>query len=327
MKVFPGKPPYNLVTRFADDGYNLFTVKMIVRPDASKFPDRYQAMSCSLHPSVNTYTTRIEKNMLEEELIHRAPLGYKMQNRISTHDHGYLTLATSHAFRNGSREPCDRREHPAPGYVEIGQTNIEAAPSLSQSKVTDQKDRLWYLPEDCVWQFGFIPYFSIQNKLRDISDRGTVYVGLPYNSGSSHLRKLYRDGNMTLDTVNELFGDLAASMTTVVRSNPADNQTWPVHGTMWYTTTCTRVNWYWILYPVIMVGLCAAFLVLVHIESRGVDAQRLWKSSTLAMLFCEMDEAVVAAARPLQKDAMRDVARSTGVGLGTDTDGLRLVAK
>jgi hypothetical protein len=116
-------------------------------------------------------------------------------------------------------------------------------------------------------------------------------------------------------------------MTSIIRTNPADNQTQPVHGTVWYAKTCIVVNWAWISYPAVMIGLCAVFLVLVHIESRDVDSQRLWKSSTLAMLFCELDEEVVAAARPLQRDAMGDTAKTTGVQLERDVDGLRLVGK
>jgi hypothetical protein len=327
VRVEYGFNQYDLVTRAADDGKSLFTIKMMIRLDPQEFPDKYQAISCSLHPHVNTYTAEIESNTLKENLVKSIPLGYKKEDEVAMHDPAFLTLATSHALRNGVQEACDRREQPAPGYAGIGQMNIEASPNVTQSKLVNQTDRVWYVPEDCVWTFGFFPYFSIQQQLTKIfDDKNILKLGFT-NDATNYMRTLYRDGNITLDTVNELFEDLAASMTSIIRTNPADNQTQPVHGTVWYTKTCIGVNWAWISYPAVMIGLCAVFLVLVHIESRDVDSQRLWKSSTLAMLFCELDEEVVAAARPLQRDAMGDAAKTTGVQLERDVGGLRLVGK
>jgi hypothetical protein len=327
VQVRPGVNQYSLVTRAADDGKSLFTIKMMIRLDPLKSPDKYQAISCSLHPHVNTYTAEIKANTLREHPVKSIPLGYKKQHGSTMHDPAYLTLATSHALRNGVQEACDRREQPAPGYVGVGQMNIEASPNITQSSLINQTDRVWYTPEDCVWTFGFLPYFSIKEQLTNIFDDKNILISGVVNDGTNYLRTLYRDGNITLDTVNELFGDLAASMTSIIRTNPADNQTQPVHGTVWYAKTCIGVNWAWISYPAVMIGLCAVFLVLVHIESRDVDSQRLWKSSTLAMLFCELDEEVVAAARPLQRDVMGDAAKTTGMQLERDVDGLRLVGK
>jgi hypothetical protein len=327
VQVEPGVNQYSLVTRAADDGKSLFTIKMMIRLDPWEFPDKYQAISCSLHPNVNTYTAEIKANTLRENLVQSIPLGYKKYDKADVRSPAYLTLATSHALRNGVQEACDRREQPAPGYARIGQMNIEASPNITQSSLINQTDRAWYTPEDCVWKFGFVPYFSIQQQLTNIFDDKNILIHVAANDGTKYLRTLYRDGNITLDTVNELFGGLAASMTSIIRTNPADNQTQPVHGTVWYAKTCIVVNWAWISYPAVMIGLCAVFLVLVHIESRDVDSQRLWKSSTLAMLFCELDEEVVAAARPLQRDAMGDTAKTTGVQLERDVDGLRLVGK
>jgi hypothetical protein len=326
VQVGPGVLPYSLVTRAANDGKSLFTIKMMIRSDPLKFPDKYQAISCSLHPNVNTYTAEIKENSLRENLVQSIPLGYK-KGKVAMHDPAFLTLTTSHALRNGVQEPCDRREQPAPGYVGVGQMDIEASPNVAQSKPINQTDRVLYVPEDCVWTFGFLPHFSIRTYLKDIFDNKNILRFLVTHDGDNYLQTLHRDGNITLDTVNELFKDLAASMTAIIRTNPADNQTQPVRGTVWYEKTCIGVNWAWISYPAVMISLCAVFLVLVHIESRDVESQRLWKSSTLAMLFCELDEEVVDVARPLQRDAMEDTAKTTGVHLERDVDGLRLVGK
>jgi hypothetical protein len=38
-----------------------------------------------------------------------------------------------------------------------------------------------------------------------------------------------------------------------------------------------------------MFGLTGLFLLLIAIENRGVETDRLWKSSFLAALFCEVE--------------------------------------
>lgn len=62
---------------------------------------------------------------------------------------------------------------------------------------------------------------------------------------------------------------------------------WHVYGGMWYTTICVHIHWGWIVFLVVMVGLTGAFLLLVVVENRDVEGDRLWKSSLLATVFCE----------------------------------------
>ena len=93
---------------------------------------------------------------------------------------------------------------------------------------------------------------------------------------------------------------------------------------MWHTTTCVHIRWEWITFPVIMMGLTGAFLLLVVVENHGVESDRLWKSSVLAALFCEVD---VRQDRPTNKEEMREIAKSTNMSLRRKSDGmLRLTA-
>jgi hypothetical protein len=187
VQVEPGVNQYSLVTRAADDGKSLFTIKMMIRLDPWEFPDKYQAISCSLHPNVNTYTAEIKANTLRENLVQSIPLGYKKYDKADVRSPAYLTLATSHALRNGVQEACDRREQPAPGYARIGQMNIEASPNITQSSLINQTDRAWYTPEDCVWKFGFVPYFSIQQQLTNIFDDKNILIHVAANDGTKYL--------------------------------------------------------------------------------------------------------------------------------------------
>lgn len=73
-----------------------------------------------------------------------------------------------------------------------------------------------------------------------------------------------------------------------------------------------------------MIGMSGIFLVLVHIENRGTETERLWKSSVLALLFCEMDSEVVDKAHPIRKSTLNEVAKSTSVSFGKDRKVLKL---
>jgi hypothetical protein len=325
VQVYPG-PLFHLVTGLFQENSS-FAIKMIVRKDPLDEPSVYEAISCSFKIHVNTYAVEIKQTALEEKLIRSVPLGInQLFGKTNVDNWSLLRLATNHTLRNGSKEVCDIREEPAPGYEIISPENVEASPSYypNSSNLTSEA---WYMPEDCVWTFGYISYTGIMVYLSGIFDQQKVMMERWETAGSYHLRQLWRDGNMTLDTVDQAMKDLATSMTAAIRTTEQYNHTRPVHGTVWYTTTCIRVNWYWISYPAIMIGLCAVFLILVHIESRDVESQRLWKSSTLAMLFCELDEAVVSATKPLQIDTIRDTAKSTGVSLGREAGSLKMIVK
>ena len=81
-------------------------------------------------------------------------------------------------------------------------------------------------------------------------------------------------------------------------------------------------------YPAIMIGLSAIFLLLVSIESRGIASERLWKSSILAMLFCDLDGVVTDGEKLVSRRDMEEVAKSTSVSLGGAGERrLRLVAR
>ena len=74
-----------------------------------------------------------------------------------------------------------------------------------------------------------------------------------------------------------------------------------------------------------MVGSVVIFLVLVCIENRNVHRDRLWKSSILAALFCEVDVLESNKLRTLTRRDIEEVARSTSVSLDKTDQKLRLI--
>lgn len=145
------------------------------------------------------------------------------------------------------------------------------------------------------------------------------------NAGSVHLRQLFQNGNMSLSSVDKIFRNLTTAMTAVVRTSGAEGSAWEARGEMWYSTTCMKIEWHWIAFPAIMIGLTIIFLALVAIESRGVQKDRLWKSSVLATLFCEVDIAKTSEDQIVDKHAMVKTASSTSVSIDKSGGRLRLV--
>lgn len=72
-----------------------------------------------------------------------------------------------------------------------------------------------------------------------------------------------------------------------------------------------------------MIALSGVFLILVAFENRGIETDRLWKSSFLAAIFCEVE----VHEKPVGKGEMKAVAKSTSVSLEGKSETLRLVAR
>lgn len=69
--------PGNTMTGVSGLMYNgsIDTVKVIHRQNKSKDPSRYQAISCSLYPSVNTYAVTYDNAVLKETLLSSVVVG------------------------------------------------------------------------------------------------------------------------------------------------------------------------------------------------------------------------------------------------------------
>lgn len=298
----------------------------------------WKATNCSLFPTINTYGASIKANKLEETLKDVIPLlGLRAQFRqppvIDSDQESQLfwwtyRMTTNYTIRNGIRESCEGSEKSAPDHVKFMKATEHPTYLNSTGHVVESVGwRWWYYPRDCIWSIHGRSITTIAAKLATIFQGQEAIMGLIGGvEASAHLRQLYLDGNMTFDTVNERIGALATSMTAVIRSHGGDgSQTFPqsTKGDVWVKTTCIIIRWPWITFPAVMVGLSGVFLLLVVIENRGIDQDRLWKSSFLAALFCEVD----MPSRPMGKAEMKANAKSTSVRLGGKHNGsLRLIA-
>jgi hypothetical protein len=300
----------------------LSTVKMVYRKETLN-PNitGVSALSCSIYPVVRTYGVNITNRVIYETLLNVTRIGDNV-----LYDPLSFKLVTSHTLRNGTRVSCDRQKNDREGYRPAVQENVDAAPT---SGYVSQEDlEVWYYPDDCVWSLGRLSSQGIEKYFTEIFNQPVMQWGgvLGGNSGSIYLRQIYQGGNMTLATVDSMFSNITNAMSVVIRTHGGVNSSEPVRGTMWYPTTCMRVQWEWISFPAALIGLSVMFLVLVSIESRHVKSDRLWKSSVLATLFCNVERVDMHAMEPTGNGAMSDIAHSTSVSLDASRQTLRLVS-
>lgn len=87
---------------------------------------------------------------------------------------------------------------------------------------------------------------------------------------------MFKDRN-----ISRTFQNIAASMTEQVRMS---NSSFMVAGVAWDNETYVLVRWAWITLPLVV--LCMSVVVLIAtIRTNGGRKERLWKSSSLALLF------------------------------------------
>ncbi|KAJ8116651.1 hypothetical protein OPT61_g1971 [Boeremia exigua] len=300
----------------------------------------WKVTNCSLFPTVNTYESSIKDARLQEDLIDSVPLrGIDEQFEHPPVDDVDFTdllfmwrykMTTDFAVRNGIQEECEGSDSPRSGLVKFLKSSDEPTYVNSTGHTNPSAGwKWWYYPQKCVWAFHKYPAATIAESLKEIFDLQDVTQGRRGGAmGSAHLRVLFQDGNMTHNSVDTQIKDLATSMTTVVRT-AGGNGTQPyipdnVQGLVWVNTTCVSIRWPWIAFPAIMIGLTGLFLALVAFENRGIESDRLWKSSFLAALFCEVE--IDPHERPVGKADMKSVAKSTSVSLEGKSGALRLIA-
>ncbi|KZM23910.1 hypothetical protein ST47_g4838 [Ascochyta rabiei] len=307
---------------------------------------KFAAIRCSLYPTVFTYGINMTNSVLDEQVVESVPIqrhGMRLSPG-STQDHRdnhtfTHKMATTHTFRNGSREVCIGSRDPRPELVKVFLQRSDT--SLGQPLNESIPDVALYYPRDCVWSFGMGASSGILRSLQTIfHNQELVWGGRGNTSGSVHLRALFQpgrmsredlnahlQGNISLDTVDDIMKTMTRAMTAVVRTNGYERfqgQDWNAYGDMWYNTTCVRIRWEWIIFPIIMIALTGVFLLLVVFENRDVKSDRLWKSSVLAGMFCEIH---IQQGIPVGKEGMVEVAHSTSVSFEEKSETLRLLER
>ncbi|OAL00874.1 hypothetical protein IQ06DRAFT_134391 [Phaeosphaeriaceae sp. SRC1lsM3a] len=304
----------------------------------------WKISKCSLFPTINTYEARIRNAVLEESLIGAVTLeriAFQFRKpRINDEDFGNLIfswdhrMTTSYTIRNGVRESCEGSDTPTPGLTRFLKLSDDATyVNLTGHTNPSAGWKWWYFPKDCDWSVRKSSKTAMVDTLTEVFDKQEAsmgYIGGVF--GSAHLRVLFQDGNITVKSVDERIKGLATAMTTVIRTSAetiigrdgnvlleaSENAT----GIVWNNTTCIYIRWSWVSFPSVMIGLTGLFLLLIAFDNREIETDRLWKSSFLAALFCEVE----VPQKPAGKEEMKIMAKSTSVSLEDKRATLRFVS-
>lgn len=326
-------------------------IYFLFRPDFENEP--WTVVNCSLFPTIDTYSVSIQNATLKEvrvDTTYLPSLGEQFENpNVTDGNFNNLGFMYSHravsvyTMRNGTKVACESSDIKGPGLVIALESSDDPTYVNLTGHTNPSAGWKWsYYPDDCVWTIVRFCISSMQDTLNGVFQDQNVSMGLNRGLfGSPHLSVLFSNGNMNFDSVNQSFNNLATSMSTIFRTHGGlvnttafvekpsglDQATTPLaisergFGTVWVNTTCVYIRWKWIAFPAVMIGLAGVFLMLVALENRGTETDRLWKSSFLATLFCEVEMNEEVSGR----EEMRAVAKTTSVSLQKDTSRLRLV--
>ncbi|KAH6094690.1 hypothetical protein HBI65_120070 [Parastagonospora nodorum] len=238
-------------------------------------------------------------------------------------------MVTNHNLRGGKRESCEGSNRPGTGLREFMKSSNEPTYVTLEGHTDPTSGWKWrYYPEDCIWTVSRFAMTANRQTLSEILDGQNVTMTFKGGlGGSTHLRVLFEEGNVTYDSIDERFRGLATSMSAVMRTNGGSAYTRSLmeiaRGTVWVNITCVSIQWPWIAFPTVIIGLTGLSLILVAIENRGIENDRLWKSSFLAALFCEAE----LHEKPVGKEQMKAVAKSSSMSLEGKNGTLRLIAR
>lgn len=300
----------------------------------------WKAARCSLFPTINTYAAKISDAILDEHPLHStrilSPITQFKEPSVPDLNFTQITswwpykMTTPSTIRDGIEVPCVGSDKPAPDLELFPKTSDESTYVNATGGVNPSAGwKWWYYPRDCIWSMHKNSQQAMQATLGEIFDDQEASMGRKGGlMGSSYLQVLYQEGNITHATLSDQFANLTTAMTSVVRTAGGDGTLSYVPenaaGVVWINTTCVQIRWRWITFPAVMIGLTGIFLVLVAIANRGVESDRLWKSSLFAALFCEVE--VDGREKLVGLEDMKATAKSTSVSLEESSGTLRLVS-
>lgn len=326
-----------LLHSWTNSSSEFMSIRLLSRSSPYKFD--WKVFGCSLFPTVNTYEARIQDAILNETFIESVPLQAILTQFPQPPVGDYMLssmafswpyrIATSYTIRNGIRESCEGSATNASGLIMFPKSSDEPTFVNATGQTNPSAGwKWWFYPEDCIWSVHVASLKTIATTLNGLFDDEAVGAGRrgAPASGSPQLQVLYNNNNMTFDSVDQRMKDLATQMTTIVRTNGGDgtfkNVSDNAEGIIWTNTTCVYIRWRWISFPAATLGLTGLFLIWVLFENRGIEKDRLWKSSFLAALFCEVE----MHQRPVGRKEMSSMAKSTSVSLEGSSGRLRMVA-
>ena len=266
------------------------------------------AFRCSLNVCLRTYGANISHSNFQERVLETQPVLYDQR-----YD-GYI-LATNRTLRNGVWHDCrstpQRTDTNTIAYPFHTDPSPDYGSTFSgQDNSNNNNGSFQFYPPDCLWSYGFNAAYALEAALRrqffNVRNITTVHNDFyaPQTIDPAWLVKLYQDGAVNIDTVNQYMAGLAEALTGNIRQRGESRPTGPAAGATYGTMTCIRAQWAWLSLPAAMLVL---ELVLLAVTMMQTPAGIAWKSSATTLLFHGFDDDMSRKLLQGRADTVEDV--------------------
>ncbi|KAI0817890.1 hypothetical protein GGR55DRAFT_673719 [Xylaria sp. FL0064] len=199
-----------------------------------------------------------------------------------------MVVSSSKPFLSPSSAFCNNSASPTPGLVRVPVSNFYGSPH-------DRPDvNTTYVPERCIWSFGRESLQAIHAEIAAKMDKLSIAIAATTQNGHFLSRRLWRNGTMDLESMNQFMGALSDVMTADMRSHGGarwDSDGEWARGPALEQRTCVSICWAWISYPASLVFIAIVWTeVLVWQSPRSEATRKEWRSSSLALLMARIGD-------------------------------------
>lgn len=261
--------------------------------------DGVVAATCGFYPCLQRYHAQVDKSVLSEKVV-SSTIANKISYNVGAgglkqkHDHFSLGNYTA------MDEPCylDGKV-----YTMANISEMEQKPGRDFS-VWEEDGKTITAPTDCLYLYSrdygsAIPSLLVGNcDGEDALNGGELRCSSPYQTNGSSptsgqdnwwLNPLFNNATATFDTLNAAMGDLARVVTNNMRTKGGSAANWNEHQVVYgkakKTTTCTRFEWRWLIFPIALTIVAIVLLGWGILASYLNRARPVWKNSLLPLLF------------------------------------------
>lgn len=181
---------------------------------------------------------------------------------------------------------------------------------------------------DCQWHLASMDVIS--DSLSKAPDSQTMlWTGRPQMPcfGNIIASRLWNNGCVSLQCLDQYLSNLTEILTSSIRNTGTKNMTSletpaPLRGTAYSRDTCIEVRSEWLTLFTTLTGLTVIFWIYFVFYHRYSSTRPPWKSSSLAVLFCDVDKDIKDSIRRFQtRDGMFERSKNMVVRLLPDDNG------
>ncbi|RGP79263.1 hypothetical protein FLONG3_2604 [Fusarium longipes] len=249
-------------------------------------PSKGTAILCTLYPCIKYTQAEIKGARMHERLVWDVPL--RKQATYGPSWKGImqpcLVNGTLYTSANAS---WPLSKIPNPTSVEFHKEEWASESVDSESGYEEVT-----VPADCIANFDVFEGF--RTEFLNTYNNTTCASGEPGfrcvqsedgRSTESHLGTLFENKTISVKGIEEAMDSIATRLTNEFRQvgkGAFENPLPKVEGVMWETRACVTIAWKWLIFPSVLLILCAILLVAIMIKD--AKKKHVWKSSILPFM-------------------------------------------